>query len=102
MRLIAPITEAPRLLPAPLGKPGPAPEAAPASVAADVRRAIAPPVVEPLSTIERQTASAAVAAQMMAGHKRGLRASPLERARFLKAYAWRSAPPAGRIVTQDA
>jgi hypothetical protein len=102
MRLIAPITEALRLLPAPLGKLGPAPESAPGAVAAGVRPGIAAPCAGVLSTIGRETASIAVAAQMLAGHKRGLRASPMERARFVKAYARCSAPPAGLIVTRSA
>ena len=99
MRLIAPIDEASRLMPR---RPDRADHAASIPEAAIVRPHAGRPTLERLSTIERETASAAVAAQMLGATRRGLKADPVERARFAKAYVWRAAPPPGQIVTREA
>lgn len=89
MRLIAPITEAVRLAPAPVQRP-----AAPALTPEAVRPA-ARPLRSPLWTLSHETAGAAVAVQMLSAPRRGLKADLAERARYARAYAPLRQPPHG-------
>lgn len=104
MRLTDAISKAPRLLPAPAARPAapdltqePVRPAAPANPAeAGAPRSTA------LWLIARETAAAAIAAQMLAAPRRGLKAEPAERARFIRAYRRKPALPTGLEVSDVA
>lgn len=97
MRIPASISGAQRLLPPPRETASVAP-AETAEPAPPVERVIRPAVW----TLSRETAEAALAAQMLTAPRRGLKADAAERARFAAAYALHRMPPAGLIAERQA
>lgn len=102
MRVIDPISEAQRLLPRPAS---PAAKSDPVPV---VKRPVrksrsSPPAPHTAaSSLSRETAAMAVLIQMLIPPRRGLKADPGERARFVRAYAEQPDYPAGMALRRRA